>query len=76
MGEYARDRRPNAPTTGLMPVSLRSAADVANTLARQPDVALMDIWGLDAVAVQYLLVDSINRVLVQCTASRRQRLAQ
>ena len=59
-----------------MPVSLRSAADVANTLARQPDAALMDIWGLDAMAVQYMLMDSINRVLVQCKASRRQRLAQ
>ena len=76
LGDYARDKRPNAPTTGLMPVSLRSAADVANTLARQPDAALMDIWGLDAMAVQYLLMDSINRVLVQCKASRTQWLAQ
>eukprot|EP00891_Asterochloris_glomerata_P000446 jgi/Astpho2/446/fgenesh1_pg.00011_%23_37_t len=61
LGEYARDRRPNTPTTGLMPVSLRSAADVANTLARQPDAALLDIWGMDTMALQYLLMDSINR---------------
>ena len=76
LGEYAKDKRPNAPSTGLMPVSLRSAADVANTLARQPDAALMDIWGLDAMAVQYMLMDSINRVLVHCKASGRQLLVQ
>ena len=76
LGEYAREKRPNAPSTGLMPVSLRNAADVANTLARQPDAALMDVWGLDAMAVQYMLMDSINRVRVHCKASRRQLLVQ
>ena len=76
LGEYARDRRPNTPTTGLMPVSLRSAADVANTLARQPDAALLDIWGMDTMALQYLLMASINRVLMQFSASIGQPLAQ